>query len=167
MYTPDNAKPFHFSCTPSLHRAHILLMGINYASANMCTNSLFFSFEDPLNDSNWTAISICFYSLFPFTKDQVRVLIFRECDWTGRRLLFDSNSVQEVCISPEEQATWKNLANNRQSTDQQKGTAKNYIDVCNGFGYVYAHTANDSGTMGEMIFGAVAMSLKGTSLKVS
>lgn len=115
--------------------------------------------------------SICLYSLFPFSKDQVRVLIFRECDWTGRRLLFDSNAVQEVRLSPEEQATWKNIANNRQSTentksDQQKAIAKKYIDICNGFGYVYAHTANDSGSLGEMIFGSVAMSLKGTSLKV-
>lgn len=97
------------------------------------------------------------------------MLIFRECDWTGRRLLFDSNAIQKVCVSSEERAAWANLAKNqRQSTnaDQKEATATNYIDICNGFGYVYARTANDSMSLGEMIFGAVAMSFKGTSLKV-
>lgn len=97
------------------------------------------------------------------------MLIFRECDWTGRRLLFDSNAIQEVCVSSEERAAWTNFVKNqRQSnnSDQKEATTKKFIDICNGLGYVYAHTSNDSMSLGEMIFGAVAMSFKGTSLKV-
>jgi hypothetical protein len=41
----------------------------------------------------------CFYlhfSQFPFNKEQVRILLFRECDWRGRRLLFDSSAIEHV-----------------------------------------------------------------------
>lgn len=115
------------------------------------------------------------HSIFPFSKDQVRVLIFRECEWTGRRVLFDSSAVHEVSTTLEEQTAWKkNSANSGQPatptsrTDQAKsGAIKDFIDICNGIGYVYAHTATDSRSMGEMIFGSVAMSFKGTSLKVN
>jgi hypothetical protein len=34
-------------------------------------------------------------SPFPFNKEQVRVLLFRECDWRGRRLLFDSSAIEK------------------------------------------------------------------------
>lgn len=115
------------------------------------------------------------HSIFPFSKDQVRVLIFRECDWTGRRILFDSSAVHEVSTTPEEQTSWKN--NGAQNSEPSTVTgqtdrtncdaSKNFIDICNGIGYVYASTAAESRTMGEMIFGSVAMSFKGSSLKVN
>lgn len=40
------------------------------------------------------------YSQFPFSKDQVRILLFRECDWRGRRLLFDSSAIEPVTTTP-------------------------------------------------------------------
>ena len=40
------------------------------------------------------------YSQFPFSKDQVRILLFRECDWRGRRLLFDSSAIEPVTATP-------------------------------------------------------------------
>lgn len=120
-------------------------------------------------------ISLASTSIFPFAKDQVRVLIFRECEWTGRRVLFDSSAVHEVSTTLEEQAAWQNNSGKSGQpatptgrTDQTKcGATKDFIDICNGIGYVYAHTATDSRSMGEMIFGSVAMSFKGTSLKVT
>ena len=39
-------------------------------------------------------------SQFPFSKDQVRILLFRECDWRGRRLLFDSSAIEPVTTTP-------------------------------------------------------------------
>lgn len=37
-----------------------------------------------------------YFSQFPFNKEQVRVLLFRECDWRGRRLLFDSSAIEPI-----------------------------------------------------------------------
>lgn len=105
-------------------------------------------------------------SIFPFSKEQVRVLIFRECDWNGRRVLFDSSAVREVSPIPGKETS--NPPSMTGKTDQTKrDTAENFIGVCNGIGYVYAHTAVDNRTIGEMIFGSVAMSVKGSSLKVT
>lgn len=33
---------------------------------------------------------------FPFSADQVRILVFKECDIRGRKLLFDSSTVEKV-----------------------------------------------------------------------
>jgi Folliculin-interacting protein N-terminus len=48
-------------------------------------------------------IFVCFFPpfifsphQFPFHKNQVRVLLYRDCDWRGRRLLFDSSAIE--CI---------------------------------------------------------------------
>lgn len=109
--------------------------------------------------------------MFPFSREQVRVLLFRECDWTGRRLLFDSNAVQKVSIpSKNETSTQANTENenvlgaSRQSNDVN--ISKTLIDICNGYGYIYNQASQDSNNIGEMVFGSVAMSFQGTSLKV-
>lgn len=122
------------------------------------------------------------YSLFPFSHDQVRIVLFRECDWTGRRLLFDSSAIQKVSVPPasdiiesEPSATKENTANNNNTKNSNQNTAKpanaksptrHFIEVSNGFGYIYNATSVDSNSIGEMIFGSIAMSFRGTSLKV-
>lgn len=40
------------------------------------------------------------YRQFPFTTDQIRVILFRECDIRGRKLLFDSNAVERIPDGP-------------------------------------------------------------------
>lgn len=122
------------------------------------------------------------YSLFPFSHDQVRIVLFRECDWTGRRLLFDSSAIQKVSVPPasdliesEPSAAKENTANNNNTKNSNQNTAKpanaksptrHFIEVSNGFGYIYNATSVDSNSIGEMIFGSIAMSFRGTSLKV-
>ncbi|XP_031635388.1 folliculin-interacting protein 2 isoform X2 [Contarinia nasturtii] len=98
-------------------------------------------------------------SLFPFSDDQVRVLLFRECDWSGRRLLFDSGAVQKVSIPV-------NQTNNDKNGKTTNDKSESFIEICNGYGYKYDHTMGESTNIGEMVFGSVAMSFKGTSLKV-
>ncbi|KAF5299961.1 hypothetical protein FQA39_LY11334 [Lamprigera yunnana] len=91
-------------------------------------------------------------NLFIITKDQVRILLFRECDFRGRKLLFDSDSVQKVLLT--------------NSPEISPASQEKYVEISNGYGYQYIKPFCDVGHLGEMIFGAVAMSYRGTSLKV-
>lgn len=110
-------------------------------------------------------------SIFPFSGEQVRVLLFRECDWTGRRLLFDSSAVQKVSISETNQSnTTTNDQNGKLPNSNVKdggNSSRAFIEICNGYGYTYDQTSCESNNIGEMVFGSVAMSFKGTSLKVN
>lgn len=120
-----------------------------------------------------------FSCIFPFSSEQVRVVLFRECDWTGRRLLFDSSAVQKVCLatsdqasklSPSPSASSINRSEKSSTPTENNGShsARSYIDICNGYGYIYDQTSCDpNNNIGEMVFGSVAMSFKGTSLKVA
>lgn len=46
-------------------------------------------------DSQFLRFSHCSIDI-PFNADQVRVLLFRECDFQGRKLLFDSSAIQKT-----------------------------------------------------------------------
>lgn len=97
------------------------------------------------------------FSLFPFADHQVRIVLYRECDLNGRRLLFDSSAIQKINLDTIAAEDVDKISANGK---------KNYIDVSNGVGYRYAKPETDFNTIGEMIFGSVAMSFRGTSLKV-
>lgn len=45
-----------------------------------------------------TLIYSSIFSQFPFDGSQVRILVYRECDTRGRRLLFDSNALEKVYL---------------------------------------------------------------------
>lgn len=110
-------------------------------------------------------LTIC--SIFPFSGEQVRVLLFRECDWNGRRLLFDSNAVQKVNTSSNNKTSATNNQTEQLPNSKVKQSTRTYIDICNGYGYTYDQASCETSNIGEMIFGSVAMSFKGTSLKVN
>lgn len=106
-------------------------------------------------------------------------MLFRECDWTGRRLLFDSSAIQKVDVTPTsklivsessvaKQNTLNNIKNNNNSdkSTNEKSASGHFIEVSNGYGYIYDATLIDNNSIGEMIFGSIAMSFRGTSLKV-
>ncbi|KAK5646154.1 hypothetical protein RI129_004618 [Pyrocoelia pectoralis] len=98
-------------------------------------------------------------NLFILTKEQVRVLLFRECDFRGRKLLFDSESVQRVALTARGDLQEHAASSNTKCNDK-------YEEVSNGYGYQYIKPCCDIGHLGEMVFGAVAMSYRGTSLKI-
>ncbi|KAL9909834.1 folliculin-interacting protein 1 isoform 1-T5 [Glossina fuscipes fuscipes] len=108
---------------------------------------------------------------FPFDTSQVRVLVYRECDSRGRRLLFDSRALEKVYSTDEKNVLRK--TNAFKMTDQKPkrwsgaSTCGNFIEICKEYGY--RHNRPDSvdiTSIGEMVFGALAMSFRGTSLKV-
>ncbi|GAB0096193.1 folliculin-interacting protein 2 [Sergentomyia squamirostris] len=96
---------------------------------------------------------------FPFSTDQVRILLFRECETP--RLLFDSNSIQHV-ERPMRNGTCP-------GTPGRVGKASpsgNIVEISDGIIYKKKDQGSDCGSLAEMIFGTVAMAFRGTSLKV-
>lgn len=47
--------------------------------------------------------------------DQVRILLFRECEWRGRKLLFDSMTVEKY--RNKKRTEWRTENHGRQSCD--------------------------------------------------
>ncbi|PFX15192.1 Folliculin-interacting protein 1 [Stylophora pistillata] len=97
--------------------------------------------------------------------DEIRILVFKECDRKGKTLLFDSKAVPK---SDSQQDAGQNRisdSDKRLSGGprlEQKGsrspTQKSKLQ--------YARQSHDSKMLGEMIFGSVAMTYKGQTVKV-
>lgn len=85
----------------------------------------------------------------------MRVLLFRECEWTERRILFDSNAITTIDVSKE-----------AKTADKENSGYRNLIEIINGYAYCYGENATDGNAIGEMVYGSIAMTNRGTSLKV-
>jgi len=68
---------------------------------------------------------------FAFGPEQVRVLLFRECESRRRKILFDSCSVQKVAL--ESQKTARKFPSLLRS--ETKKTDPVFAEVTNGYGY--------------------------------
>lgn len=119
------------------------------------------------------------FSQFPFSNEQVRILLYCESDWRGRILLFDSTAIEKVNLSSNGTTTTTTTPNHQQhgpkkqsSTGSSCGGDKKqppstYIDTVGGYVYRYPRsTESDFNSIGEMVFGSVAMSVRSTTLKV-
>lgn len=121
---------------------------------------------------------------FPFNKEQVRILLFRECDWRGRRLLFDSSAIEPVQslpnsaapgVAPAATATTSSIQ--PLSQKQQPCTIgsikkplkpdRSTIEYYDGKPYKYGRPTQDVNHISEMVFGSVAISFRGTTFKVN
>lgn len=98
------------------------------------------------------------HELFTFAVEQVQVAVFRECDFRGRKLLFDSKSVERVSSD-----TKNNVKNERKSSCEQ---SSEFVEITNGFGYSLKKPNGDISHLAEMIFGSVAMSYRGNLYKI-
>uniref|UniRef100_A0A1I8NXL9 UDENN FNIP1/2-type domain-containing protein n=1 Tax=Stomoxys calcitrans TaxID=35570 RepID=A0A1I8NXL9_STOCA len=152
-----------------------------------------------------------YLSQFPFDGSQVRILVYRECDTRGRRLLFDSNALEKVYLKERngnnanttkhnvvkstlssfggQHHQHQNASNsshnnnhkeslltdrleNSSSSSATNSTNKghsngSFIEVCEEYGFKHNRpNTTDISSIGEMVFGALAMSFRGTSLKV-
>ncbi|XP_036335892.1 uncharacterized protein LOC118746192 isoform X1 [Rhagoletis pomonella] len=128
-----------------------------------------------------------YLSQFPFDGRQVRVLLYRECDKTGRKLLFDSNALQKVPLKEthgnvgktggdrftrltEYTSNNRNRNGNKSSGKSQaykSHSSNSFIEVCEEYGYKHIQPNSAEFTsIGEMVFGASAMSFRGTAFKV-
>lgn len=90
-------------------------------------------------------------------KEQIRVVLFRECDRRGRKLLFDSHSVEKLSLGSSFPSAGYLC---RQKCDQA-AKISDFVEVTSTHGYRYKKPCNDVTSLGEMIFGSVAMVYKG------
>ncbi|XP_017884959.1 folliculin-interacting protein 2 [Ceratina calcarata] len=91
--------------------------------------------------------------------DQVRILLFRECEWRGRKLLFDSLSVEKRWCKTK--TTAFDLKNNTGSSNVDSVSCRNSRT------FERERTAEDDvSLLSEMVFGTVAMTYKGSSFKI-
>lgn len=78
----------------------------------------------------------CSDRLFTFSKDQVQVVLFRECDFRGRKLLFDSHAIRKVSL---------HTVNNNETSEHISSEKKvpevldKYAEKTNGYGYVVTY----------------------------
>ncbi|XP_045471501.1 folliculin-interacting protein 2 isoform X2 [Harmonia axyridis] len=93
-----------------------------------------------------------------FTKEQVRVVLFRECDFRGRKLLFDSTAIKKIQIN--------SPSGSVDSASNKKTHNGTFAEISNGYGYMYIKPPTDSSHLAEMIFGLVAMSYRGCYFKI-
>ncbi|XP_062055335.1 folliculin-interacting protein 2 isoform X2 [Lepus europaeus] len=120
------------------------------------------------------------WSCSEFDLKEIRLIVYQDCERRGRQVLFDSKAVQKV----EEGAAQKT----------EDGPVKMSARCCQGSGsvssssgsvsshgssggslphakeqlpkYQYTRPASDVNMLGEMMFGSVAMSYKGSTLKI-
>ena len=97
---------------------------------------------------------------FYFGADQVRILLFRECEWRGRKLLFDSVTARK-----------SSNGNSVDTSQVTQNSLKQGSGSCgrHGAGLVSEHekvACDDVGLLSEMIFGTVAMTYRGPLFKV-
>ncbi|XP_038119080.1 folliculin-interacting protein 1 isoform X1 [Culex quinquefasciatus] len=108
----------------------------------------------------------CTAGQFPFTTDQIRVILFRECDIRGRKLLFDSNAVERIPDGPSAGSAAATAHAASASVHHKSIPQAQKCDHCK---ILYQHNTNpknDIKPLSEMIFGSAPIAFQGSSLKV-
>ena len=81
----------------------------------------------------------------------VRVILFRECDRKGKKLLFDSNTIER-----------QELTGNFEEDSMEL-----YTEMGEGVGYKYLHPPyKDVKLISEMIFGSAAVAYQSSNMKI-
>ncbi|CAL4069543.1 unnamed protein product, partial [Meganyctiphanes norvegica] len=134
-------------------------------------------------------------SLHPFPtcleKEGIRVLLFRECDVRGRKLLYDSKTVVRVPVAESSTATsckalfarsskcsgtslintassntFSNISNKTSHRPPKGSNKTDPAEICNGHAYQYLHQESDTKQIGELVFGSVALAYRGSYSKL-
>ncbi|XP_018363726.1 PREDICTED: folliculin-interacting protein 1 isoform X2 [Trachymyrmex cornetzi] len=91
--------------------------------------------------------------------NQVRILLFRECEWRGRKLLFDSMTVQKHRSKNETMCTAMN--------NNAEGKCEMPFNIRTTHDFERDKTVEDDvSLLSEMVFGTVAMTYRGSLFKV-
>ncbi|XP_048053518.1 folliculin-interacting protein 2 isoform X3 [Megalobrama amblycephala] len=97
-----------------------------------------------------------------FDLAQIRLIVYQDCERRGRQVLFDSKAIHKLDAS--------------EPTADETKTPPNRSGACHIGGqtsekdkpptYQYTRPASDVNMLGEMMFGSVSMSYKGSTLKI-
>nr|XP_030866078.2 folliculin-interacting protein 2 isoform X1 [Gorilla gorilla gorilla] len=121
------------------------------------------------------------WSCSEFDLNEIRLIVYQDCDRRGRQVLFDSKAVQkieEVTAQKTEDVPIKISAKCCQGSSSVSSSSSSSISSHSSSGgsshhakeqlpkYQYTRPASDVNMLGEMMFGSVAMSYKGSTLKI-
>ncbi|XP_021252368.1 folliculin-interacting protein 2 isoform X4 [Numida meleagris] len=116
------------------------------------------------------------WSSSEFDLNEIRLIVYQDCERRGRQVLFDSKAVckidEAVIQKMAEDALVKNSGRNCQASNGNNISSHNPSISCMQNvkeqmpKYQYTRPASDVNMLGEMMFGSVAMSYKGSTLKI-
>ncbi|XP_010293546.1 PREDICTED: folliculin-interacting protein 2 [Phaethon lepturus] len=117
------------------------------------------------------------WSSSEFDLNEIRLIVYQDCERRGRQVLFDSKAVRKideaVVQKMSEDASVKASAKNCQVSNGNNNISSHSPSVSCMHNikeqipkYQYTRPASDVNMLGEMMFGSVAMSYKGSTLKI-
>ncbi|NWW16259.1 FNIP2 protein, partial [Falcunculus frontatus] len=116
------------------------------------------------------------WSSSEFDLNGIRLIVYQDCERRGRQVLFDSKAVRKideaVVQKMADEASVKTSAKNCQASNGNNISSHNSSISCMQNikeqipKYQYTRPASDVNMLGEMMFGSVAMSYKGSTLKI-
>ncbi|XP_035671144.1 folliculin-interacting protein 2-like isoform X2 [Branchiostoma floridae] len=102
-----------------------------------------------------------------FDKSQVRMLVFRDCEPQGKKLLFDSKAIRVVQDDEtDSQCRVYGAGKFAQPVTRQSSKDGSTPQNSTGFKYQYLRPGSDVKLLGEMMFGSIALSYQGSTLKI-
>ncbi|XP_040274536.1 folliculin-interacting protein 2 isoform X1 [Bufo bufo] len=121
----------------------------------------------------------CTQSSWPCTEfdlNCIRLIVYQDCERRGRHVLFDSRAVREIKDENAQRSREEAPARSKPCQTSSSGTctisSRNAASGCAQPAreqlpkYQYTKPASDVNMLGEMMFGSVAMSYKGSTLKI-
>ncbi|XP_064004799.1 folliculin-interacting protein 2 isoform X2 [Pogoniulus pusillus] len=117
------------------------------------------------------------WSSSEFDLNEIRLIVYQDCERRGRQVLFDSKAVRKIdeamVQKMVEDASVKTSAKNFQVSNGNSSISSHgpSISCMQNIKeqipkYQYTRPASDVNMLGEMMFGSVAMSYKGSTLKI-
>ncbi|NWH79064.1 FNIP2 protein, partial [Piaya cayana] len=117
------------------------------------------------------------WSSSEFDLNEIRLIVYQDCERRGRQVLFDSKAVRKideaVVQKMAEDASVKACVKNCQASNGNNNISSHSPSIsCMQHikeqipKYQYTRPASDVNMLGEMMFGSVAMSYKGSTLKI-
>ncbi|XP_009323456.1 PREDICTED: folliculin-interacting protein 2 isoform X2 [Pygoscelis adeliae] len=117
------------------------------------------------------------WSSSEFDLNEIRLIVYQDCERRGRQVLFDSKAVRKideaVVQKMAEDASVKTSAKNCQASNGNNNISSHSPSISCMQNikeqipkYQYTRPASDVNMLGEMMFGSVAMSYKGSTLKI-
>ncbi|KFU88341.1 Folliculin-interacting protein 2, partial [Chaetura pelagica] len=117
------------------------------------------------------------WSSSEFDLNEIRLIVYQDCERRGRQVLFDSKAVRKineaVVQKMAEDASVKTSAKNCPASNGNNTVSSHSTSItCMQHvkehipKYQYTRPASDVNMLGEMMFGSVAMSYKGSTLKI-
>ncbi|XP_074679030.1 folliculin-interacting protein 2 isoform X5 [Strix aluco] len=117
------------------------------------------------------------WSSSEFDLNEIRLIVYQDCERRGRQVLFDSKAVRKideaVVQKMAEDASVKASAKNCQASNGNNNISSHSPSISCMQNikeqipkYQYTRPASDVNMLGEMMFGSVAMSYKGSTLKI-